>query len=463
MLPRSQPDANPPGRLNASQRSGGARARLLALGVSVVLLTLASFGLGFSLGAQRSSAQAAGPVPAQEADAAVGASRSVDDGAGNRPVLDVNLFREAWGLLQKQFYGDLPSGADVTYDAIRGVIDRLGDEHTSFLDPKSAAQANADIQGQFEGIGCRVSLAEGGGVLISYLFAEQPAEQAGLLVGDIITGVDGQDVTHLSLTEATGLIRGPHGTRVTLTMRREGRDPFDVTITRARIEVPVTESRSLGDGRIAYISLSEFTGTAPARVAAALQAAVAQEPAGIVFDLRGNPGGFLDAAVTIGSYFVPAGKVPGDNIVIERFKDGAQHSYPREGDYLLRGVPLVVLVDGGSASASEIVAGAIQDAGTGVLIGDKTYGKGSVQLINALSDGSQMRITVAHWFTPRNRGIQDSGLAPDLTVALTKEDAQAKRDPQLDRAVAYLLGTGPLATPLPTATLVPGPATTPTP
>jgi len=132
--------------------------------------------------------------------------------------------------------------------------------------------------------------------------------------------------------------------------------------------------------------------------------------------------------------------VPGDNIVMERFKDGTQHVYRREGDALLGAIPLVVLVDAGSASASEIVAGAIQDAGVGVLVGEKTYGKGSVQLINALSDGSQLRITVAHWFTPRDRGIDGAGLAPDIVVSLTKEDVQAKRDPQLDEAVKYLLG-----------------------
>ena len=142
----------------------------------------------------------------------------------------------------------------------------------------------------------------------------------------------------------------------------------------------------------------------------------------------------------IGSYFVPEGKVPDDSIVLERFKDGTEHAYRREGDALLGDTPLVVLVDAGSAWASEIVAGAIQDAGVGVLVGEKTYGKGSVQLINALSDGSQLRITVAHWFTPKDRGIDGAGLSPDIVVPLTTEDVQAKRDPQLDEAVKYLLG-----------------------
>jgi carboxyl-terminal processing protease len=165
----------------------------------------------------------------------------------------------------------------------------------------------------------------------------------------------------------------------------------------------------------------------------ALKAALAKKPAGLILDLRGNPGGLLDAAVNIGSYFVPEG-----NIVIERFQDGHEEVHSRKGTYLLGDTKMAVLVDGGSASASEIVAGAIQDAGTGKLIGEKSYGKGSVQLPNALSDGSQLRVTIAHWFTPKDRGIDGVGLTPDIVVPLTDDDRQAKRDPQLDRAVEFL-------------------------
>ncbi len=415
------------------------RARFLALALVVFFLTLASFGLGVSVGARRPSGLAVGPARAEQASAVTGAGQILDEANAAPPPLDLEFFHEAYSLLQKQFYGDLPQGEAVTYDAIRGVIDRLGDPHTAFMDPAGAALANADIEGRFEGIGCRVELAEDGGVLISYLFAGQPAQQAGLLVGDVVTSVNGKDVTHLSLTEGTALIRGPHGSRVTLTVRRGSEAPFDLVITRARIEIPVVQTRSLAGGRIAYLALSEFTSTAPARLADALLEAVPGRPAGVILDLRGNPGGYLDAAVRIGSYFVPAGRLPGDNIVLERFKDGTQRAYQREGDALLGDSALVVLVDGGSASASEIVAGAVQDAGAGTLIGEKTYGKGSVQLINALSDGSQLRITVAHWFTPKERGIDGAGLSPDILIPQTKEDVQAGRDPQLDEAVRYLL------------------------
>jgi carboxyl-terminal processing protease len=219
-----------------------------------------------------------------------------------------------------------------------------------------------------------------------------------------------------------------------LTIRREGQQPLDITVTRARIEIPTVTTKTLGEGKIAYIALSDFSSVAPARLADAMKEALAAKPTGLILDLRGNPGGLLDSAVRIGSYFVPEG-----NIVIERTKDGKERIFRRQGSFLLGKTPLVVLVDAGSASASEIVAGAIQDVGSGVLIGEKTFGKGSVQAPNNLSDGSQLRVTIARWFTPKNRGIHGTGLQPDIVVPLTKEDVAARRDPQLDRAVEYLL------------------------
>ncbi len=375
------------------------------------------------------SATPAKPTPAPPSPRA-GANNSVSDD----DPLDEALFREVWGLLKKQFYGDLPQGKEITYDAIRGLVERLGDQHTAFVDPKTAELFNTDMEGSFEGIGAQVELAEGGGVRLRYLFSNQPAEKSGLQAGDVILAVDGKDITKLSLMEAIGLIRGPRNSKVVLTVRRDQEKPFEITVVRDRIEIPVVESKVLADGMIQYVSLSEFSSIAPNRLADTLSRALAQKPTGLILDLRGNPGGLLDASVRIGSYFVPKGP-----ILIERMKDGTQKVYDRQGRYLLGDTPLVVLVDGGSASASEIVAGAIQDAGTGVLIGEKTFGKGSVQLPNTLSDSSQLRVTIAHWFTPKDRGIHGSGLEPDIKVPLTKEDTAAKRDPQLDRAVQYLL------------------------
>ncbi|MCX6031676.1 MAG: S41 family peptidase [Chloroflexi bacterium] len=440
-------------------------AKIFVVTLAATILALTTFGLGVYVGTRTHASAALPPTPAIAVERALPLAVSPQPNANvqtpspepaprptalasapsptPRPAaraadekipLDTALLQEVWTLLQQQFYGDLPQGEEVTYDAIRGIVDRLGDQHTGFSDPKAAAMFISDMEGQFEGIGAQVELAESGGVRLQYLFANQPAEKAGLLAGDVITAVDGKDVTKLTLMEAIVLIRGPRGTKVVLTIHRADQPAMDVTVTRARIEIPVVETKTLADGKIQYVSLSEFSSVAPKRLSDAVNTALAKKPAGLILDLRGNPGGLLDAAVSIGSYFVPRG-----SILIERSKDGAEKVYQRQGTYLLGSTPLVVLVDGGSASAAEIVAGAIQDAGTGVLIGEKTYGKGSVQIPNVLSDGSQLRVTIAHWFTPKDRGIHGTGLEPDVKVSLTKEDVAAKRDPQLDRAVEYLL------------------------
>lgn len=430
--------------------------------VFAFVLTVSAFGAGFAVGASGTHADAAVPVSSERAPEADGRSAATlsplpsmtatatpqpapsptplparataDSDADADNPFDTALMLEAWTLLKKQYYGDLPQGKDITYNALRGLVERLGDQHTAFVDPKAAELFNSGMEGSFEGIGAQVELAEGGGVRLRYLFPNQPAEKAGLQVGDVILAVDGKDITKLSLLEAIGLIRGPRNTRVVLTIRRGQAEPQDIAVIRDRIEIPVVESKVLADGKIQYVALSEFSSMAPNRLAEALNEALAEKPVGLIFDLRGNPGGLLDASVRIGSYFVPSGP-----ILIERMKDGSQKVYQRQGRYLLGDTPLVVLVDGGSASASEIVAGAIQDAGTGILIGEKTFGKGSVQLPNTLSDGSQLRVTIAHWFTPKDRGIHGTGLEPDIKVPLTQEDTAAGRDPQLDRAVEYLL------------------------
>ncbi len=349
--------------------------------------------------------------------------------------IDSALLNEAWRLLKEQYYGNLPEGEDVTYAAIRGIIASLGDKHTAFLDPKQAEVSNEQMTGEFEGIGAMVDTADGGGVKLQHLFKDSPAEKAGLQDGDVIVKVDGKDITMLDLNDAVALIRGPRGTPVTLTVKREDKPPFDIAVTRARIEIPVVETKTVGDGKIEYIRLGEFSVPAAERMQQALQAAVEKKPQGIILDFRDNPGGLLDSSVRIGSMFVPEG-----NIVIERFADGRQQDYRRQGKYLLNKIPLVVLVNGGSASASEIVSGAIQDAGVGTLMGTQTYGKGSVQLPNEMSDKSQLRVTIARWYTPKNRGIDGTGLTPDvLSPDATPEQIKAEQDPQLDRAVEYLL------------------------
>ena len=270
-------------------------ANLVKAFVAVVIisvLVLAAFGAGLSIGAQDAARLAAAPQAAQAPAASQGAaalpppdvrtptlpSRPVvptptpvapaapasmvptvtfTDTGSSGNVLDDALFNEAWGLLEDQFYGDLPQGKEVTYDAIRGLVDRLGDPHTAFVDPKSAAMFNTDIQGSFEGIGAQVEQADGGGVRLRYLFPDQPAAKSGLQVGDVILAVDGKDITPLSLTDAISLIRGPRGSKATLTIQRGQDKPFDLTVVRDRIEIPVVTTKTLAAGKIEYVSLSE--------------------------------------------------------------------------------------------------------------------------------------------------------------------------------------------------------------
>jgi carboxyl-terminal processing protease len=359
-------------------------------------------------------------------DAAATPARSTEDVFG--------IFWEAWDVLESNFYGDLPQDSELPYAAIQGVIDATRDPYTAFLDPLRAEILRTDLQGGFDGIGATVRLRPDGLLEIVRPLPGWPAMQAGLQAGDAVLEIDGVRVQGMNLYEAIAAIRGPAGTAVRLLIeRKEVQEPFIVEIERAHIEIPTIESRMLEDN-VGYIRLSEFGEMATGELRAALRELRANELDGLVFDLRGNRGGFLSVAVEVTSQFVGDGP-----ILIERFKDGRERRYPAQAGGLALDVPLVVLVDGGSASASEIAAGAIQDSGRGVLIGTTTLGKGSVQSVHALSDGSELRVTFAQWFTPNGRGIHGEGLEPDIEVELTEQDVLAQRDPQLDRALEVLL------------------------
>jgi len=345
-----------------------------------------------------------------------------------------DIFWEAWDILDQEFYGALPEGADLPYAAIEGVIASTGDPYTAFLNPVQAEILRTDLQGGFEGIGATVRLGVDGRLLIIQPLPGWPAIEAGLRAGDIVLEVDGTELLGMSLYEAISLSRGPSGTTVRLLIEREEVDePFEIEITRARIELPSVESRLLEDN-LGYVRLHDFGETAASELENALKELDANELDGLIFDLRGNRGGYLAVAVEVTSEFVGQGPA-----LIERFRDGHERRYPVARGGRALDVPLVVLVDGGSASASEIAAGAIQDTGRGVLIGTTTLGKGSVQTVHTLTDGSELRVTVARWFTPNDRAIHDVGLEPDIEVELTEEDILDERDPQLDRAIEYLM------------------------
>ncbi len=397
----------------------------------MALLVAASIfliGLGLGFGMARWSGDVAG------------ASSAVLGGGQARSQLreEMGVFWEALDLLYRDYYGQLPEDQDAAYGAIRGVLNQLDDPNTSFLEPEEAEFFRSGIQGSFEGIGARVDWDEDyDTVRIVEPYEDQPAWNAGIRRDDLILAVDGESIVGTDLNEAVLKIRGPKGSVVLLNVVREGvEEPYDVEVTRDRIELPTISTDSLGaDGRIAYVRLSTFNENAGDLVHDAIKEAMASDPAGIIFDLRGNSGGLVREAVKVANVFLED-----QAVLIERFSDGAEKTYETNGREIVGDVPVVVLVNGGSASASEIVAGAIQDAGRGTLIGATTYGKGSVQLPHQLSDGSIMRVTIARWYTPNDRNIDGEGLTPDIEIEITQEQWEADEDPQLDEAIEFLGG-----------------------
>jgi len=345
------------------------------------------------------------------------------------------VFWEVWDLVQRNFYGDLPSMQKVTYAAIHGMLNTLNDDYTTFIEPDVASVIQEDATGEFEGIGAFVDLDDEGKVELVGIFEGGPAEKAGLLTGDRVVQVDGVSIVGKTLYEAIGLIRGPAGSDVVLLVEREGKpEPFEVIVTRAQMEIPITEVEMRDDG-IGYIRLHEFSATASTRMEDGLEELLARDPVGIVFDLRNNPGGWLEQAIEVSDLFLDDG-----TIVIERWSDGREQRVDANPGNVGENVPLVVLVNGSSASASEIVAGALQDHERAILIGELTFGKGSVQRPFTLSDGSELRVTSARWFTPNDKAIHGQGIAPDIQVPWPEEgDLEPDTDPQLERAVEYLL------------------------
>lgn len=345
------------------------------------------------------------------------------------------VFWEAWDLVQRNFYGEVPDLQQVTYAAIRGMLSTLNDEYTSFIEPDVAAILAEDATGEFQGIGAWIGVDADGQLEISGVFEDGPAEEAGLLSGDRILAVDGVSVEGWSVYEAIGLIRGPEGTQVTLLIERaDTPTPFEVTITRARLEVPLTESELLEDD-LAYIRLYDFSATVVSeRFEEDLDELMSQGARAVILDLRANPGGQVDQAVEIADLFLRDG-----DIVIERWGDGSERRLDADPGDLGEDIPLVVLVDRNTASASEILAGALQDQERAILIGERTFGKGVVQVVLTLSDGSELWVTAAQWFTPNDRAISEQGLLPDIEVPWPEETLDPDEDPQLQRAIEYLL------------------------
>src|SRR5579864_1167673 len=326
-------------------------------------------------------------------------------------------FWEAWNLLHENYVDPLDD-RKLLAGALTGLMNAPGDRFTNYFDPTFYKSTTDEMAGQFSGIGATVKKDDKtGGLLIVSTLDGSPARTAGLQPGDLIVSVDGQDITSLAEDVIIGKVHGVSGTVVKLGVVRAGTTsaPITIPITRQTIALPdVTTALYkdyVGQYDIGYISLAEFGDHASTDFAAGLKKLNADHLKGLIFDLRGNPGGYLTAAIDIASDFMPTGAV-----LIERGRDNSENTYRVTGKSIAPNVPLVVLVDGGSASTAELVSGALQDNGRARLIGVQTFGKGSVQIIQPLSNGGAAHITIARWFTPKGRTIERVGLAPDEIV-----------------------------------------------
>lgn len=342
-------------------------------------------------------------------------------------------FWQSWDLVKEEYVEQPVDEEDMMRGAIRGLLESLDDEHTSYLDPEMFERANAHLEGEeYEGIGAWVDTTQDYLTIISPM-PGSPAEKAGLRPNDKIIAIDGEDMTGIDGELVRQRVLGPKDTTIRLTILREGVEPFDADVTRAAILVPTLNSRIL-EGDVAYVQLFTFGDATTTDLRDVLEELLDQEPVGLILDLRNNGGGYLETAIEVVSEFI------GDGVVmVEEYGDGRRDVYEAQRGGLATEVPLVVLINEGSASASEIVAGAIQDRERAPLVGMTSFGKGSVQTYVPLkNEQGAVRVTVARWLTPSERQIHEIGLEPDFLVEITEDDYAAGLDPQLDKAVELL-------------------------
>jgi carboxyl-terminal processing protease len=373
----------------------------------VVLLVVLAFGAGF------------------------GYSQSLRFGAPELPE-EFNALWEVWQYLDSYYVNkEALDPEELSRGAIEGLLEALDDPHTSYME--SYELQISDLEGSFEGIGARISIEDGELTVVSPI-AGSPAERQGVRAGDKILEIDGEATSGMNLMEAVLRIRGTKDTTVTLLILHQGETtPVAIEIVREEIELNSVYMDMLPDD-IAHIQITHFSERTPDELAAALNEALQSGAGGIIIDLRGNPGGLLDTVVDVASNFLDGG-------IVLYEADGAgniTNPRPASSGGVATDLPLAVLVDGGSASGSEVLAGALQDRGRAPLIGTKTYGKGSVNILQELSDGSALYLTTAYWLTPNRYLIQGVGITPDFEVEITAEDIASGRDPQLEFAVAYI-------------------------
>ena len=340
------------------------------------------------------------------------------------------LFLQVWEIVSEEFYRQPIDQDAMIRGAIRGMLDTLGDPHTTLLDPSVSQRAREQTRQKFQGIGARIDERDGQ-ILIHSVFNDSPAQNAGLKSGDIIVAVDGTLIEGDTVEHTALRIRGQAGTDVVLTIKRGEDEPFDVTITRAEVVIPSLTTETLS-GNVGYIRLWSFGALTAEELRTTLESLVDDEAPGLILDLRDNPGGLLGTAIRVTSEFLDRGTV-----VLYEEQAQQQRPYRVRSNGVARNIPLVVLVNERSASASEIVAGALAHYDRAVIIGQRTYGKGTVQLPHDLSDGSQLRVTIARWLTPGRESISEVGIAPDIEIEADINDS-LEDDAAVQRALKEL-------------------------
>ena len=428
--------------------------KAILFGLIVVFVGVSAFAGGFATGHFLPFQN----FPSLTASAPVAPTASADQQSATPQDLQTLFapFWEAWNIVHKDYVDQPVDDLKLMQGAISGMMDSLGDKHTSYMNPTTYQQANDELAGEYEGIGAYVDTG-GDYLTITSPIPGSPAETTGLRAGDQIIKINGQDMTGIDPELARRQVLGPAGTVVHLTVARTGdQQPLEFDVKRDKIVIKSATGKMLDDG-IAYIQVTTFGDKTTQELRDSLKSVLAQKPKGIILDLRNNGGGYLQTAVEVASEFIGKGVV-----LYEQYGDGKKNTF----DVLPGGqatdpkIPMVVLINEGSASASEIVAGALQDDKRATLVGVTSYGKGSVQnWVPLNNDQGAVRVTIAKWLTPSGRTIDKKGLTPDVYVPMTEEDYRAKLDPQLDAGVATLMavinGTAiPTSVPTPAATPV---------
>ncbi len=403
------------------------------IGYLAVVLVLGSFIIGYGTGLEQGKKSITVTAELSAPSGAV-VDRDAKPPAYLSKDVDFRLFWDVWSLIRDRYVDAHVPDTQIFYGALSGLLSSLKDPYSVFLDPDINQKFTEELSGSFEGVGMEIGVKKNQLVVIAPL-PGTPASRAGIRAADAILAIDKADTTGFTADYAVTKIRGKGGTAVVLSIYRNGwKKPKDITLTRERIAIPSVQLEMKGD--IALIKLTHFNADTSGKFRTVVRDMLLKNPKGLIFDLRNNPGGFLDTAVDVASEWIEDGV-----IVTEKFRNGSKaEEHEARGQARLKGLKTVVLVNEGSASAAEIVAGALKDDGFATLIGKKTFGKGSVQELQSLPDGSAVKITVAKWYTPKGTSIDQNGITPDIAIDLTDEDYTNDRDPQLDAAIKVLHG-----------------------